>query len=93
MLVYGDATVTKFARKHPAARKALQRFLMLVRAANWPRFAAVKNTFAATDCVAGRLIFDIGGNKYWIIASADFGEQILVIDRVLTHEEYDRETI
>ena len=93
MEVYGEAIVARFARKHPASRRPLQRFLMLAKEANWPHFAAVKNTFAATDLVAGRLVFDIGGNKYRVVASVDLHAQILVVDRVLTHQEYDRETI
>ena len=93
MEVYGEATLAKFARRHAASRKPLQWFLELVRQANWPHFAAVKNTFAATDYVSGRLVFDIGGNKYRVIASVDFDEQILVVDQVMTHEEYDREKL
>ena len=93
MEVYGEATVARFSKKHPPSRKPLQRFLEIVRLANWPHFAAVKNTFGSADYVSGRLVFDIGGNKYRVVASVDFDEQILVVDEVMTHEEYDRETI
>ena len=93
MRILGEAVATHFAGKHAAARKPLQRFLAIARNADWPHFAAVKETFRSTDLgkQSGRLIFDIGGNKYRLIASVDFQEQILVIERVLTHEEYDRE--
>lgn len=91
--VYGEATVSKFCRKYPASRKPLQRFVALVREATWRHFTDVKKTFAATDYVSGRLIFDIGGNKYRVVASVDFQEQMLAVDKVLTHEEYDREMI
>jgi len=37
------------------------------------------------------LIFDIGGNKYRLIANVDFDEQIMVIKSVMTHEGYSRE--
>jgi mRNA interferase HigB len=55
----------------------------------------VKRTFPSTDLGkrSGRLVFDIGGNKYRLIASVDFKEQILVIEQVLTHEDYDREVL
>jgi len=33
--------------------------------------------YSHTDYVSGRLVFDIGGNKYRIVASVDFDEQIL----------------
>jgi mRNA interferase HigB len=91
--VYGEAALAKFSRKYPASRKPLQRFLAIVKQANWPHFTAVTRTFGATDYVAGRLVFDIGGNKYRIVASVDFQEQILIVDKVLTHEQYDRGTI
>jgi mRNA interferase HigB len=93
MEVYGEAALARFSRKHPASRRPLQRFLEIAKQANWPHFAAVKSTFAATDYVSGRLVFDIGGNKYRIVASVDFDERILVVDEVMTHEKYNRETI
>ena len=49
-------------------------------------------TFAATDYAEGRLIFDVGGNKYRVIARVDFVQQILLVEAILTHEEYNRET-
>lgn len=92
MRILGEAVATRFAGKHPAARKPLQRFLAIVREADWPHLPAIKRTFPATDLgrQRGRLIFDIGGNKYRLIASVDFIEQMLVIEKVLTHEEYGR---
>ena len=61
----------------------------------WPHFPAVKETFPATDYApaTGTLIFNIGGNKYRLIARVDFEEQLLVIQTVLTHQEYDREDL
>ena len=60
-----------------------------------PIFQSVKLTFAAIDYApsTGTLIFDIGGNKYRIVASVDFKEQILLIENVMTHGEYTREEL
>ena len=95
MRILGEATAARFASKHADARKPLQRFLTVTRSADWPHFPAVKRTFPASDLgkQRGRLIFDIGGNKYRLIASVDFKEQLLVIERVLTHEDYSREVL
>ncbi len=95
MRILGEAAVARFAGKHAAARKPLRRFVTIARNAIWPHFLAVKQTFPAKDLgkQSGRLIFDIGGNKYRLISSVDFKEQILVIERVLTHEEYNREVL
>jgi mRNA interferase HigB len=91
--VYGEAVVGDFARKHPGTRKRLVRFLTIVRAAVWPHFPAVKETFATADYAqaTGALIFNIDGNKYRLIARVDFDEQWIAIQTVLTHQEYDRE--
>jgi len=93
--IFGEAAIKRFSRKHAASRKAPQRFLKIAREAEWPHFPAVKLTFPATDYApsTGTLIFDIGGNKYRLIAIVDFERQYLLIDRVLTHEEYDRENL
>jgi mRNA interferase HigB len=93
--VFGEAVIAGFARKHPASRKPLQRFVAVAGAALWPHFPAVKETFAATDYApaTGTLIFNIGGNKYRLVARVDFEEQLLVIETVLTHGEYDREDL
>lgn len=95
MRVLGETITARFASKHAGARKPLQRFLAVARNADWPHFPAVKMTFPATGLGkrSGRLIFDIGGNKYRLIASVDFKEQILVVERVLTHEDYSREVL
>jgi len=93
--VYGEAVVARFAQRHAASRKPLQRFLEIVQAADWPHFPAVKMTFATADYApsTGALIFDIGGNKHRVIAIVNFSEQTLLIRNVLTHEEYDREKV
>jgi len=93
--VYGHAAILKFAKKHAASRKSLSRFLTVARKAVWPHFVAVKRNFPATDYApaTGMLGFDIGGNKFRLIATVDFTEQLLHIRRILTHEEYNREDL
>jgi len=93
--ILGEMAITRFTRKYAASRKPLERFLKIAREAEWPHLPAVKQTFPATDYApsSGTLIFDIGGNKYRLIARVDFEEQLLFIQNVMTHEEYDRETL
>jgi len=93
--VFGEAVLAGFAKTHSASRKPLQRFVTIARAAVWPHFPAVKETFPATDYApaTGTLIFNIDGNKYRLVARVDFEEQLLAIKTVLTHREYDREDL
>ena len=93
MTVYGQAAIAEFGKKHASSRKPLQRFMGIALDAEWPQFPAVKATLPATDYApsTGTLIFNVGGNKWRLVARVDFEEQILYIQRVLTHEEYNRE--
>lgn len=36
-----------------------------------------------------RLVFNIGGNKFGLVAGVDFHRRMLWIKSVLTHREYD----
>lgn len=91
MRILGSALAAGFSRKHPQARTAIARILDITGEVTWASLVDVKRTFSSADYVSGRIIFDVGGNKYRMIASVDFKEQVLVIERVLTHQEYDRE--
>jgi mRNA interferase HigB len=93
--VFGEAIIAGFAKRHPASRRPLQRFVTIARAALWPHFPAVRETFPAADYApaTGTPIFNIGGNKYRLIARVDFEEQLLVMQTVLTHQEYNREDL
>ena len=95
MKVVGETVIVGFAKRRPASRKFLQRVAAIARSAVWPHFPAVNETFPATDYApaTGTLIFNIGGNKYRLIARVDFEEQWLVIQTVLTHQEYLREDL
>ncbi len=57
------------------------------RFANW---AELKAAFNAVDKVGELVVFDIGGNRYRLIACIRFKKQIVYIKAVLTHRDYDK---
>jgi mRNA interferase HigB len=93
--VFGETVIAGFAKKHPAPRQPLQRFATIARSALWLCFPAVEETFPAADHApaTGTLAFNIGGNKYRLIARVDFEEQLPLIETVPTHREYGREDL
>jgi mRNA interferase HigB len=95
MVVYGQRKVAQFAKKQNQARKPLARFLEVVEGVEWRHFLDVKESFPATDYVSGTktYIFDIGGNKYRLTAKIDFEVQVFSIQAVMTHEEYDKNSL
>ncbi len=59
--------------------------------AAWANFADVKATFNSADYVSGgKIVFDVGGNKYRVVALIGFRTQRVFILFVGTHAEYDR---
>lgn len=61
-----------------------------MEAANWKTLPELKQTFNSADHVEGRVAFNIGGNKYRLITVIQYELSLVIIQRVLTHEEYDR---
>ena len=77
----------------PAARTSLEQWYKVVRGADWLHFAELRNTFnhadvATTDQGHPVVIFDVGGNKYRIIAALHYDRNICYVLRVLTHKQY-----
>ena len=54
-----------------------------------PLSAALRATFRGVDKVGERYVFNIGGNKYRLIAAIAFTPQLLWVKAVLTHADYD----
>jgi len=50
----------------------------------------MKRTFQTADFVAPYVVFDVGGNKYRLIAEIGFGRRVLFIRGIMTHKEYER---
>ncbi|MFH0822955.1 MAG: type II toxin-antitoxin system HigB family toxin [Pseudomonadota bacterium] len=53
-------------------------------------FPELRGTFGSADYVDGFTIFDVGGNRYRIVAVIHYDKQRLYIRQVMTHAEYDR---
>ena len=60
-----------------------------VRVADWSSLVDVRQTFNHADVYHDCVIFDVGGNKYRIIAKVRYQKHLIFIRAVLTHEEYD----
>jgi mRNA interferase HigB len=79
-----------FCQKRPDARGALDYWYQVAKRATWTSFAEVKQSFNAADLVAPFVVFDIGGNKYRLIAEINFSRKVLFIRRIMTHGEYEK---
>ncbi len=88
-------TVEDFAARHACGRAAFALWLTAVKYADWNTPADIQQTFGTADLLgngSNRVVFDIGGNNYRLIASYAFGEwQVhLFVCWLGTHAEYDK---
>ena len=78
-----------FAAHHPESRTLLTRWYQLIKRANFRSFSELKQTFASADQVGKYTVFNLGGNKYRLIAAIHYNRQKVYIRAILTHREYD----
>ncbi|MFZ1961945.1 MAG: type II toxin-antitoxin system HigB family toxin [Roseiarcus sp.] len=65
--------------------------LAYVRQANWRSAAEVKALYRTASIVtAERVVFNIKGNDYRLVAAIDFEKGIVWIKWIGAHKEYDR---
>jgi mRNA interferase HigB len=74
--------------EHPNARSALDHWYRVAKRASWSSFVDVKQSFNTADFLAPHVVFDIGGNKYRLIAEMNFTRRVLFIRAIMTHKEY-----
>jgi mRNA interferase HigB len=93
--VISQKRLREFERKHADATTSLRAWLKLVRHGRFRNLEELKRTFSSADlvAVAGRnfYVFNIGGNKYRLIAAIHFNSQKLFVRHILTHAEYNTE--
>lgn len=90
MKIISNRALRDFAADHPHAEDPLQGWRRVIEKNRFPHWAALKAAFNTVDRVGEWVVFDIGGNKYRLIAYIRFDKQILYIKAVLTHHDYDK---
>jgi mRNA interferase HigB len=90
MRLLGEPLLDEFKKVYPQSAKVLNRWAAVVRAAEWRSFVEVRKTFNTADYVAPHVIFNIGGNKFRLLAIIDFKESVVIVRNVMTHKEYDQ---
>lgn len=90
MKLISNNPLRDFSAIHPAADALLQNFRQLIERGPYNRFTDLKATFRSVDKVGERFVFNIGGNKYRLIAAIAFAPQLLWVKAILTQAEYDK---
>lgn len=90
MRIISNRALRAFAALYPQADEPLQGWRRVIEKNRFVHWAELKAAFNAIDKVGELVVFDIGGNKYRLIAYIRFEKQIVYIKAVLTHRDYDK---
>ena len=90
MHVIAKPALVAFWTRHPDARSPLKAWHALMRSNDFGSFGELQATFGSVDRVEGLTVFDIGGNKYRLIAAIHYNRRKVYVRHLLTHAEYDR---
>ena len=90
MRIAGREKIDAFQKKYSDSAAPLGRWIRIVEAAQWKNTADVRASFSNADFVGGKVVFNTGGNKYRLISTISFEVQIVSVDAVLTHKEYEK---
>src|SRR5690349_604681 len=78
-------------RDQPALKAALDAWFDEARKAQWKSTADIKRLYATASIVTSdRIVFNIKGNSYRLVAAVDFEKSIVWIKWIGTHGDYDR---
>ncbi len=97
MIVIGTDVVDSYLADHAghkgikAARSQYEAWLDIVTHANWLNPEDVKASYPKASILkAGRVVFNIKGNDYRLIAAVQYRAGVLAIRFFGSHAEYDR---
>ena len=91
MIIISKRTINQFIEKYPKSADVILRWYLLTKDSSWANFEDIKKVFPGTDSVGNALyVFNIGGNKYRLIARIIFRVRTMFIRFIGTHTEYDK---
>lgn len=99
MRVISRAKLVDCWEQYPLAESPLTEWFKITRRASWRTFADVRAMFNSADLVGNCVVFDIGGNKFRLIAAIYYQKQKndgdwtlgkVFVRKVLSHAEYDK---
>ena len=90
MKIISNSALRAFAKLHPRAEESLQGWRRVIGKNRFNNWAELKASFPTVDKVGELAVFNMGGNKFRLVAYIRFEKQIVYIKAVLTHVAYDK---
>ena len=91
MRIFSRSTLAEFWELHPDAEPPLRAWFHEVEQASWKSPTEVRARYGSADFVKDRVVFDIRGNHYRLVAAVRYAPLFLVYIRFVgTRAAYDR---
>jgi len=91
MRVISRKWLNELATRHPDAKSGLDAWFHEAETADWANPAQVKAQYATASILRnGRVVFNIGGNKYRLVVRINYAYRVVYVRFAGTHGEYDQ---
>jgi len=91
MRIIAWSTLAAYAEEHPETKSSLARWKALVEVAGWTSMDEVRQAAPNAVILNGqRVRFEIAGGNYRLIVMIHFRRQIVYVNFIGTHAEYDK---
>jgi mRNA interferase HigB len=90
MRVYSKSALKEFWGRHADAEKPLRTWYSVVKGAQWSSPADIKQHYPDASILRNnRVVFNIKGNDYRLIAAVHYDARRVFVRFIGTHAEYD----
>lgn len=80
-----------FRRRHADVDQQVKAWVAEVRQARWRKPADIKERFPSASFLEGdRVVFNLKGNRYRLLVRVGYQSQIVRVQKIGTHAEYDK---
>ncbi|MCX6244813.1 MAG: type II toxin-antitoxin system HigB family toxin [Bacteroidetes bacterium] len=89
--IFAKSTLREFWKSYPDSEQYLKTWYDTVMSSGWKTPNEVKRTYVNASILKdGRIVFNIKGNTYRLVAKFNFKKQWIFIRFIGTHAEYDK---
>ena len=89
--IFAKSTLREFWEKNPDSEQYLKTWYDTARSSDWKNPNDVKQKYANASILKdSRIVFNIKGNSYRLVAKFNFEKQWIFVRFIGTHNEYDK---
>jgi mRNA interferase HigB len=89
--IFAKSTLREFLEKYPESEQYLNTLFDTVKSSDWKGPNNVKQTYSNASILKdNRIVFNIKGNSFRLVAKFNFEKRWVFIRFIGTHEQYDK---